>query len=500
MGIRICPECGGKVSTSRNECIHCGYVFPATKVCPDCEESIDVSAKVCPICGYIFENVVEMQPSTALENADNTPQVTIAPIVPVVVPVATETVQTMQQPTNATPIDETTPIVCPQCGSNDIELKSSELGKCKHCGTTVVLPKKEQNVTVVNNFVVSNNSEDSAQYYIINRERTLDDEFRREAYVALTEDRRTPVDVSNGVFDYIGEGVEQYIEVDAVANITYSATVGYDYQVQYTEVDSNGNRHTKTKTETRWEPFSGSLIKDSTVYVGNDEHSFRQKSFEHALKSANIGSVVPYNGTQAVDVAPLPPERSAIEDAKKTCIDRAESEAKRSLPGDHYRDFHASGSATVKSVNSYAAPTQDSLLNYKDTDYLCQSFAFGSFVLDGDVPDDSNSIHKAVEKRTTPFLIASLALAAVTLLLSIIACTCKLTYSGGQATIAVPLSLMMAMFVATMIYTILLYRKFIKAAQIEKVKATSERLEALNFAPMTEEEIKKATKQLAKVL
>lgn len=27
MPIKICPDCGGKVSESRNECIHCGYLF-----------------------------------------------------------------------------------------------------------------------------------------------------------------------------------------------------------------------------------------------------------------------------------------------------------------------------------------------------------------------------------------------------------------------------------------------------------------------------------------
>ena len=41
------------MSTSRNECIHCGYVFE-TKVCPDCEESIGIGAKECPICGHMF--------------------------------------------------------------------------------------------------------------------------------------------------------------------------------------------------------------------------------------------------------------------------------------------------------------------------------------------------------------------------------------------------------------------------------------------------------------
>ena len=54
MGIRICPDCGGKVSNSRKDCIHCGYVFPVTKQCPDCGESVEENAKECPICGHIF--------------------------------------------------------------------------------------------------------------------------------------------------------------------------------------------------------------------------------------------------------------------------------------------------------------------------------------------------------------------------------------------------------------------------------------------------------------
>ncbi len=55
MAIKICPKCGGKVSTSRDECIHCGYVFPKTKQCPDCGESCPPEAKECPGCGYLFE-------------------------------------------------------------------------------------------------------------------------------------------------------------------------------------------------------------------------------------------------------------------------------------------------------------------------------------------------------------------------------------------------------------------------------------------------------------
>ena len=76
MGIRICPKCGGKVSTSRNDCIHCGYVFPTTKTCPGCGEEIDINAKECPICGYPFEQIANeapIQPEPVLEEVKEEP-------------------------------------------------------------------------------------------------------------------------------------------------------------------------------------------------------------------------------------------------------------------------------------------------------------------------------------------------------------------------------------------------------------------------------------------
>jgi len=64
MGIRLCPDCGGKVSTSRNDCIHCGYIFPETKKCPDCEENVDINVKECPVCGYIFDREINKAKQT----------------------------------------------------------------------------------------------------------------------------------------------------------------------------------------------------------------------------------------------------------------------------------------------------------------------------------------------------------------------------------------------------------------------------------------------------
>ena len=56
MGIKICPNCGGKVSDSRNDCPHCQYIFKVLKKCPDCEEQIDDDLNMCPICGHYFDS------------------------------------------------------------------------------------------------------------------------------------------------------------------------------------------------------------------------------------------------------------------------------------------------------------------------------------------------------------------------------------------------------------------------------------------------------------
>ncbi len=56
MGIKICPECGGKVSEALTSCPHCSYSFLEKKTCPDCGESCTVDTDACPECGHIFSD------------------------------------------------------------------------------------------------------------------------------------------------------------------------------------------------------------------------------------------------------------------------------------------------------------------------------------------------------------------------------------------------------------------------------------------------------------
>ena len=476
MGIRICPDCGGKVSESRNDCIHCGYVFPVMKKCPDCGESVEENAKMCPECGFAFET--EQPTGVAVSN--------VAPTAPTNEPKAEQ----------APNLDETISVVCPQCGSTDIALQSSELGKCKFCGTTVVLPKKEQNVTVVNNFVVSNNAENSAQYYAIKRERTLRDEFIRGAYVDLASDPITPVDIDNAEFGTVEEDVEQYILVDSTASVTYSATIGYDYKVTYTEYDSQGKPVQKTKTETEWKPYSGSLVKDSICCVGNDDNSIHEDQFDCILQETNSSSIVPYTGSTA-EVAPLSPSESSVEVAKCRSVENAKYEARNSLPGDRHKDFHASGSARVNSINSYSAPVQKAKYAYNSKSYKGASFAFGPFALIGKCPDDSGSVHKVVQKKSAPLLSASLLTAIVSLIMTIVACFVDFDGLDLLASF-LPAGIAVILMITSIIVIKAMYKQMIKQRQQTKVSRINDKLKSLGYAPMTETEKRFATKKAGK--
>ncbi len=68
MAVKLCPKCGGKVAESRNECIHCGFVFTKEKQCPECEAFVPCDVSECPECGHLFNKTGNLDLETALQN------------------------------------------------------------------------------------------------------------------------------------------------------------------------------------------------------------------------------------------------------------------------------------------------------------------------------------------------------------------------------------------------------------------------------------------------
>ena len=52
MAIISCPECGGKMSDTSKQCIHCGCTVT---LCPECRKALTPNVAVCPECGYSFD-------------------------------------------------------------------------------------------------------------------------------------------------------------------------------------------------------------------------------------------------------------------------------------------------------------------------------------------------------------------------------------------------------------------------------------------------------------
>lgn len=56
MGVKICPNCNGKVSSGRTTCPHCNYQLGNSIItCPDCNEEVKVGIAECPTCGHVFK-------------------------------------------------------------------------------------------------------------------------------------------------------------------------------------------------------------------------------------------------------------------------------------------------------------------------------------------------------------------------------------------------------------------------------------------------------------
>ena len=51
MALVTCPKCGGQISDTAGECVHCGFAF---KICPDCGAVLAKDAEKCEQCGYAF--------------------------------------------------------------------------------------------------------------------------------------------------------------------------------------------------------------------------------------------------------------------------------------------------------------------------------------------------------------------------------------------------------------------------------------------------------------
>ena len=367
-------------------------------------------------------------------------------------------------------------ISCSQCGSTDVNMTSETQGVCKACGAKFTVQQRIDTQNVYNEVHVHNSEpmqeqEGSCSKSEIKPEYSQN-EFIRSAWIALAKED-APIEVFSGNFDDVSIAEHQVVIDHVAVDTTYQVSVGYDRQEPYIDYetyyedepyittesyyDSNTKstrtrqvtkykkvqkqrQVTKYKTVTDWSVLNGSHSTQSTAVVENVKNLYLDEqlfvgSFRGMKDSS--ASPIPFDEAKAIEVLDATQKKITTEHSDN--IDRS---VRYSLPGDHYRDLDWKvAKVTESTTDLYKAPEYEATITYNGKTYKKHAFPFGPMEVGGDTIENEvsldtitgnmrnalnkktserrDAIEKNVGKATTGISLLTIALLAVSIILSI---------------------------------------------------------------------------------
>ncbi len=423
----VCPNCSAMQPSNTVFCSSCGTRIDNKHNCKNCNFAFE--GEFCPNCGAKFGEVTDSQ------------AVSVEPmVVPVVVPVpvsgSTPAVTEDNSNVNATPTDiteeptnnnadiqednptsneesdavsednattEDVPlvqgVVCTQCGSSDVELISETLGKCQNCGAQVVIATPKEDNYITNNVTIQmtgNGVDNSIGYFELPIE--MDEStFYANALTQIALDKDSPDDIFEiGKFEPVKTVYRQYALAKGTAQMTYSATIGYDRTIHVTEYDAaRGSNVTKTKKVTDWQPFSGSHIGEYIDATSNDNNPDDFDAYDYKANCLSISK--DYDEINSKLPAPLVPSSSAINSLEAGIRASAQADCKNSLPGDRNKNFNCNGTVTLSVLESHVAPQYILKYKYLGKGYDLKAHSCKKSMIRGDIPSAKTEIEAEIE-------------------------------------------------------------------------------------------------------
>ena len=473
MGVKICPECGGKVSESRNTCIHCGYTFPApkeTKKCPDCEADVDIDVKECPECGYIFETKTEEPKEGKVE----------------------------EKPTKKEKEPHVHNVTCSSCGSGDLEQLDEYTYRCNNCQNIVKVKKPDVNVYNINSYAGDSKTEDVPVYQVV---KDLDEgTFVRDCVLHLAHaENVSPTFLENFRVDksMVSLAYLTYISREYIVDVSYTCEIGKDVEVKYYLSDGSE----RTKTETRWEPFSGTANDGgTTTFCAFGDETKIEALFPYFSPSTRYD----YEAFVEHERYPLKrrPDKSAEEAEKYHQIAHLEYECEHNLPGDHSRNFKSNGRCMFGETKAFYYIPTFSLIAHSNEHKVAFSVLANKegrirhvFLEGAEVANAGDETMPKEDKargifRKTSFGIVSLICVILLPLLIGASVILAITLSSGYYLIGVPI------YLAGLITVVIFRRKsidkildhLVNEFRQRKLLACKNCLEANNLEPLTEDE------------
>ena len=334
---------------------------------------------------------------------------------------------------------------CSQCGATDIEILDEKVGKCKHCGTTILFdqPKTE----VINNInIVSDglNIGLPIKYYSVNSEYEKKD-FLKNTLTVLTEDLSTPVDVLNSQFSDVSVRNIIIVMYKAVAHISYSASLGYEETEKYYEYDSARQKNVeKTRRVIKYKSASGDASGENTVFLPDGEkadilstkerftgknsayHTDRYSVIE--AESSYFDSHFSYVAEEVVSKAkeieeveglPVILSNDGKEKAKEEILSDFAWQVESKLKGGEVKDvkdFNYTGYVeNFTEIKCYSVPEYYVNYKYGEENYHSVSIPAGNRDIVYSSPSESKEVEETIEKKNfaptffaTLFMLASI--------------------------------------------------------------------------------------------
>lgn len=239
------------------------------------------------------------------------------------------------------------------------------------------------------------------------------EEFLRAVLVKLASTPGIPADAVKSNFK-ISESYEDLIQCKGYVSSDYSVLIGYDEKEQYrttaNKVLDAGDFYTyegigkiapesgtyrvdtiKTRTVTRWSPYSGHTSGDYTTHV-TGYGSITSDRITEVLKATKAEAEIIDNYTE--------PSDGAISAAKELC--RKGVEAKINFPGDHHKDFKSEASVRIDSLKLYQIPVYTATFVYNGVNYRISDYAAGNFDIQLDSVSSLSEINTKIAASLKP--------------------------------------------------------------------------------------------------
>ena len=310
-------------------------------------------------------------------------------------------------------------IICPQCGSSDINMMSEARGVCNVCGTQFAVQQHIETQNIYNEYYVNTESKDTSEDDPGAKAEIIPeyskDEFIRKAWIQLAKED-APLEVFGEEFNAPCEKEHQVLIDSISVDVTYQASVGYDRDEPYIDYEDywedvpyvvieqkyNGitqktenvevtkykkvkkqRQVTKYKKVTDWSPLNGNHHTKSVAIVENkngqhlDEALFTD-SFRGAKKSSFLPASAELSKKMYItDVAQ--------ENATSKHRDEIRYSVKYSLPGDHSKDLDWKVSKVTDSSSSlYKVSEYETSICFNGKTYVKRAFPFGPMNIGGD--------------------------------------------------------------------------------------------------------------------